>query len=102
MSMFQKLATLLGVREDQVDDALKDARRAHRQLSRRGLLAAGAAIVGGQLLPAGGRVWSLPAAEPMMTAWTVDMQFSMAGEVWKAAYVWTKMKAAGMLGGISP
>lgn len=50
--MLHKLARMLGVRIDQVEDALADEQRCKKQLTRRGLLAAGAALVGGSLLPA--------------------------------------------------
>lgn len=58
MSIWSKLASLLGVRDDQVDDALADGRRAQMQLDRRGFLLAGAALAAGALAPKA--LWSIP------------------------------------------
>lgn len=83
MSMLQKLSRILGVREDQVDDALKSEQRAQRQLTRRGLLTAGAAIVAGQLLPAAGRVWSLPeAVAPVAIPLWSEIHLQLVSGVW--------------------
>lgn len=78
VSMWQKLAALLGVRDDQVDDALVDEQRCQRQLTRRGLLLASAAAVGGALLPK--RAWSLPSAPEFPTWETIEL--TLAGHVY--------------------
>lgn len=67
MSMWRKLAALLGVRDDQVDDALVDEDRCKRQLSRRGLLLAGAAVAGGALVPK--RAWSFSTVASFVDDW---------------------------------
>jgi len=58
MTIWSTLASLLGVRDDQVDDALASEQCARHTLSRRGLLL-GAASVAPML--ATSRTWSLPA-----------------------------------------
>lgn len=57
--IWERLAIMLGVRSDQLDDALQDPKRARLQMTRRGLLAAGAAALGGAMLPKA--AWSFPA-----------------------------------------
>lgn len=58
MSLWNKLASMLGVRTDQVDDALSDERRARVQMTRRGFLAAGAAVAAASMLPGGSKAYS--------------------------------------------
>ena len=54
--MFARLARMLGVEAHQLDDALQSEKRAKAQLSRRGLLLAGAAGLSSAILP--GKTWS--------------------------------------------
>jgi hypothetical protein len=56
--MFARLARMLGVSVPQLEDALRSEKRARAQLSRRGLLLAGAAGVATAILPE--RAWSFP------------------------------------------
>lgn len=57
--MLAALSRMLGVRPVELDDALRSEPRARLQLTRRGLLAAGAAAVTAAILP--DKVWSFPA-----------------------------------------
>jgi hypothetical protein len=59
MSMWQKLAGMLGVRDDQVEDALQNERGAKRHLSRRGFLMGTVALATSEILPVP-KVYSLP------------------------------------------
>jgi hypothetical protein len=56
--MFARLAKMLGVPVPQLEDALRSEKRAQAQLSRRGLLLAGAASATTAILPA--RAWAFP------------------------------------------
>lgn len=53
MSIRETLASMLGVRDDQTEDALADERRAREavKLSRRGFFAAGAVMAAAPLVP---------------------------------------------------
>jgi len=53
---------MLGVTVPQLEDALQSEKRAKAQLSRRGLLLAGAATVTTAILPS--RAWSFPSTAP--------------------------------------
>jgi hypothetical protein len=61
MNVFAQLARMIGIREDQVDDAITSERAARATLSRRGLLALGASA-GAALVT--GTTFSIP--EPRM------------------------------------
>jgi hypothetical protein len=60
--MFARLARMLGVAVPELEDALRSEKRAKAQLSRRGLLLAGAAGVTTAILPS--RAWSFPSTAP--------------------------------------
>ncbi len=64
--MWDRLARMLGVREDQAEDALKDETRAREavQLSRRGFFAAGAVMAATPLLPE--KTFSFLVAPPVL------------------------------------
>lgn len=83
MSMWQKLAGILGVRDDQVEDALKSEKRAKLQLNRRGFLQAAGALAVQQIVPplplpavpestilVGDRVYTFPGAGELTPPWS--------------------------------
>ncbi len=63
--MIDVLARLLGIRQDQTEDALKSERAARATLNRRGFLLAGASA---SAALATGAIWSLPAVEAVAPA----------------------------------
>lgn len=67
MSMWQKLASMLGVRDDQVEDALKNERGAQNHLSRRGFLLGTVALATSEILPVQ-RTFGFPAIDPALNA----------------------------------
>lgn len=58
MTMWKRLAKMIGVRSDQVEDALHDEQRARRQMDRRGFIAAASTVAAAPLLPK--RIYSIP------------------------------------------
>lgn len=87
--MLAALSRMLGVRPVELDDALRSEPRARLQLTRRGLLAAGAAAATAAILP--DKVWSFPAAptffslQPMLDQWSPNGfdQWIPNGPLWK-------------------
>jgi hypothetical protein len=76
VTILQKLARMLGVRDDQVEDALQSTPRAREavQLSRRGFFAAGAVMAATPLVPEKAYSFLL---EPATELWRVHVQWAM-------------------------
>lgn len=96
MSFLDKLAKMVGVRGDQVEDALQDEERARQavMLSRRGFFAAGATMAAAPLVPKRAYSFLFPVA-PQWEMWKVMVGYTainglaVAGLLRNAA--WTRI-----------
>jgi hypothetical protein len=79
MNIVKKLAQMIGVRDDQVQDALTDESRAREaiKLSRRGFFAAGATMAAAPLVPKRAYSFLFAGGAPLVSAapWSIDNTF---------------------------
>lgn len=85
MKILDQLARMIGVRDDQVEDALQDEGRARQavQMSRRGFFAAGATMAAAPLVPK--RVYSFLWETKSVSPW-LDVMLANQGLLIAAHY----------------
>lgn len=92
MSMWQKLATMLGIREDQVEDALQNERGAQKALSRRGFLMGTVAFTASEILPMP-KTFALPPFD----ARVLNADFQKLPPHWRQAILMSGLAMGGMI-----
>ena len=78
MSMISQIAKLLGIREDQVDGALKSDPDARRFISRRGLLLGAVGAAAGVVVPSAPLVQVATQLEPLVKRYKIEASWSQA------------------------